>query len=165
MSKTRSIIYSLLAIALAIPGLASAQTVTDSATLTLEVNSRCTITADNHDIGLVTGWSWSDNVGNIRVICNEGQVYTLGISSGLSGDETERFLYLNGDPGSEFTIPYTLSHNQTTTNWGDANPADRVSAQASGTWDTHHFRLSVGANGFRYAPGNYSDNLTATVYY
>lgn len=165
MRHKHTALASLIAAAFALPGLASANTLTDTATLSVEVNSKCTITAEDVDWGLYTGSSSSDDMGAIRVICNEGQVYTLGLSAGLSGDEEDRQLYLYGQTANEESIPYFIRQNQTNTNWGDTNPADRVSAEASGYWTTHSFRIGIGAPSIRYAPGSYSDTLRATVYW
>lgn len=156
--------YSLALALLGVSSLSLGATVTDTFTVTAEVENACIVSAANLDFGTVNVLSGADvdATADISVTCTNGASYEVGLDGGGEADVANRAM----NDGATGTLNYSLySDAGRTTNWGNTTAVDVVAGTGSGSAQTHtvYGRIPQGQN--TVTAGSYTDTITATVTY
>ncbi len=135
------------------------------------LNSTCEISTANINFGnfIPSSTGSVDIVGNINTLCSKGISYTIGITSGISGNHGNR--YMVGSNGNTDKLNYSLKFisGLTYVNWGESTSIgdpDKVKSVLinDGTALTHTIYARIPSNQY-IKPDVYSDNLTVIVTY
>lgn len=163
-----------LLIAVFATGVASAQTASDTFTVTIEVAPNCTISASDIDFG-----SYNSTLGNvvttlppdgITVNCVLGTIFEVGLDGGtVSGDVADREMENTSSPGD--TIDYSLicgvgGVGGCLVNWGNTTGVLGDTSTGIGTGLDQNIAVIatvLGQGGKRI--GTYEDTVTATVFF
>jgi spore coat protein U-like protein len=147
-----------------VPQAASAATVTDTITVTANVQSACVVAASKLAFGNYNPTSSSnvDATATVNVTCTQGTPYNVGLNAGTTTGGTTTLRKLNS---SGHTLNYALySDSGRTTNWGNTVNTDTVAGTAgtSATAYTVYGRIPGSQN---TTAGAYTDSVTVTVTY
>lgn len=129
------------------------------------LNPTCSISSQNLAFGLigVSSGNVTSTSANLSLKCSNKLAYTVGISSGLYGNST-----MKGSSKGDF-VNYALckqtgySITGTTINCNSSWISSTLTGTGNGTNQSYQMTGYI-LNGF-YTPDNYSDTVTATIWY
>ena len=144
--------------------LASSQSATTTATFTVtaDVQTTCSITANNLNFGAYTGVELDVNT-TLSVTCSNGVPWTIGLSPGTSTGATDTARAMTG-PGTDLLSYGLFQDAGHTINWGNTSTVNTLSGTGAGT-GTPQVETVFGripASQF-VGPGAYADTITATL--
>ncbi|MGA3010614.1 MAG: spore coat U domain-containing protein [Terracidiphilus sp.] len=152
-------------LALGLAPVASANTATNSFTVSATVVTACTVTATNMAFGTVVPSAslatYTSTQSAITVTCTSGDPYTVALTAGLGTGATETSRYMMS--GTTNKLAYALFNDSTRlTNWGTLN--GYLSESGSGTAQVWPVYGQISA---QTAPptGSYTDTITVNVTY
>ena len=151
----------------AFTGAAHAATKTDGFVVSATVTKNCVISAADLDLGTFDGTNDLTVNSDIDIRCTSGTAYTVDLSTGLSGNYTNRTL-VNGTDTLVYNL-YTTSGYATV--WGDNTGGSGRPAAGSGAGMgtvqtlTVYGRLLASQNTGPIPANTYADNITATITY
>ncbi len=144
--------------------LASSEAATTTATFTVtaDVQTTCSITANNLNFGAYTGVELDINT-TLTVTCSNGVPWTISLNPGTSTGATVTTRAMTG-PGTDL-LGYGLFQDAGhTINWGDTVGVNTLSGTGAGTGtpQTETVFGRIQASQF-VSPGAYADTITATL--
>lgn len=140
---------------------AAAATTTATFTVTANVQTNCTINAQNLNFGSYTG-ALLDGTTTLTVDCSNGSAFNIGLSAGTAPGATVSTRKMTGPSGSDL-LPYTLSRDSAhTLNWGNTVGTDTQAGTGTGANQTFTVFGEIPAGQFTTA-GSYLDTITATL--
>ena len=143
--------------------LASSQAATTTATFTVtaDVQTTCSITANNLNFGAYTGVEL-DSTTTLTVLCSNGVPWTIGLSPGTSTGATDTARAMTG-PGTDLLSYGLFQDAGHTINWGDTT-VNTLSGTGAGTGTPQPQTVfgQILASQF-VGPGAYADTITATL--
>jgi spore coat protein U-like protein len=152
---------------LALAGAAQAATKSDSFQVSALVEKNCVISAADMDFGTFDGTNDRTATSDISVSCTDGTTYDVDLSTGSSGDYTQRTLQFGAD-----VLNYNLYTDGTFgTIWGDNSPGTGRPGTGTGGGMavtqtlTVHGELLAADNTHAFGAGTYVDNVVATITY
>ncbi len=129
--------------------------------LTVVVQAACTISANPLSFGTYSG-AVRDSTTTLSVTCTDTTAYDVGLNAGTAAAATVTNRMMTGPDGA--LLHYSLYSNSAySTNWGNS-AGSWVSGTGTGNTQTLTVYGQVPANQTP-TPGNYTDTITATVYY
>lgn len=148
---------------------ASAATLSDQATITVDVIPYCQLTPPGDQVFDLSSNNFSQRVTYIQVYCNENLPYTLETDADPNGQVNLV------DAGSGLVVPAYL-RQQTGPGlyqaaWGQAAYGEAISRNGTGGIDNLMFRIDVnydslgGTYGIRPAVGSYTKTVNFTLTY
>lgn len=155
----------IAAAAIVAVGPAQAQQATASFHVSLSVEAACTVDADPLNFG--TAGIIASNIDaqtSLTVQCTSNTPVQIGLSAGGSGVTTARTLK-SGANSVSYQLYQSDPAGGAATVWGNQQGTDTVDAQTDAAGEstlTVYGRVPSGQN---VPPGDYSDDITATVWY
>ncbi len=164
-SKPRNILAVLAAAAcLAAPGLAHADSTTDTFTVSAHVVSSCEVIANDLDFGDYNPVVAAnvDAATTLSVTCTNGTDYNIGMNLGDGAGASTATRYMV-DAGAAHALSYTLYQNAArTTLWGTTVGTNTRAGAGTGSAATIDVYGRIPMS--QTAPsGNYSDTITVSV--
>ena len=140
---------------------AAAATATNTFTVTATVSATCAVTPTGLAFGTYAT-AQVDATSSITVTCTSTTPYNVGLDAGTGASAT---VLARKMTGTGATLNYTLySDSGRTTNWGNTAGTDTVAGTGAGTAQTLTVYGRIPAGQY-VVPGNFTDTITATVYY
>lgn len=134
---------------------------TTTFTLTVTIQSSCSISANPLSFGTYAGALLSANTA-LSVTCTSGTAYNVGLNAGTSTGASVTKRMMTG-PNSALLNYSLFSNSSYTTNWGNST-GSWVSGTGTGLAQTLTVYGQIPAGQYP-APGSYTDTITATVNY
>ncbi len=133
-------------------------------TVTATVINNCNITATNVAFGSAGVLSSALNAtGAITTVCTNGDAFRIALNGGASGNVGARAMQRSGGGGTVNYQLYLDSNHSSA--WGDGTGSTAMQAgTGSGTQQVFTVYGKAPAQSTP-APGNYSDTITATIYF
>ena len=156
---------SIIAILLVLSGQSFAASTGANIQVQATLNPTCSISSQNLSFGLigVSSGNVTSASANLSLKCSNKLAYTVGISSGLYGNST-----MKGSSKGD-SINYALckqtgySISGTMVNCNNSWISSTLTGTGNGTNQSYQMTGYI-LNGF-YTPDNYSDSVTATIWY
>ncbi len=150
-----------LALGLA-PTPAQATTATATFVVSTSIQATCLISTTPLSFGTYTGLTLT-STSSVTVTCTNGTAYDVGLSAGTATGATVIARSMVGPGGA--LLAYELDTDAGhTINWGNTVDVDAVEATGTGLGQSYTVYGQVHAGQY-FAPGIYSDTITATVTY
>jgi spore coat protein U-like protein len=145
-----------------IPTPANASTATATFIVSTSIQATCLISTTPLSFGTYTGLTLT-STSTVTVTCTNGTAYDVGLNAGTATGATTTTRSMTGPGGA--LLSYELdSDSARTINWGNIVDTDTVEMTGTGLSQTMTVYGQVHAGQY-FAPGIYSDTVTATVTY
>lgn len=158
----RSVLFGILLLAIAT---VYAATATTTFQVTATVSAGCTISATNHDFGIYTPSSLTDNINGTNTVtatCTLGVPYSIGLDAGIGTGATTASRKMTRAGGTEL-LEYSLYQSaDRLVVLGNTLGIDVITGLGTGLAIGHTVfgKITAGQN---VPVGNYVDTVTATI--
>jgi spore coat protein U-like protein len=163
-SALTTAILGFLALCLAsTPALAS--TTTGNVTVTVTVQTSCTVSTDTLAFAPYSGTTENGSSTGLTVTCSNGTPYNIGLDGGLHGGTPGGTNYMQIAGGTTKVSYQLFSNSGYSTPWGNTIGTNTVSSTGTGIAQTPFVIYGTIPAGQAVVAGNYSDTVIATVTY
>ena len=145
-----------------IPTPANASTATATFIVSTSIQATCLISTTPLSFGTYTGLTLA-STSTVTVTCTNGTHWDITLNAGTGIGATASNRSMTGPGGALLSYQLTQDSGHTV-NWGNTVDVDAVEGTGTGLGQTQTVYGQVAAGQY-FAPGIYSDTITATVTY